>query len=191
MTQAQRSGLAPAEDHSAGRLAPPYGKMRSETLGIVFGALGVMKTPWVRLFSSVVSFVKTGDRLEAVEATWLGSWLSERGMGGADPSEVYTVQIPIDWAAAEFFDGHPQSVQRAIDGLVENGVLSVVRKGTRGHATLYCVMPPPSHPANGDVRVTALWKTRIPSHSRLDTLTFRAKYPHIETLRPAATLLQP
>ena len=45
--------------------------------------------------------------------------------------------------AAGMLDGRDSTAERAIRGLQEVGVLTLVHKGVKGHSSLYCVNPLP------------------------------------------------
>lgn len=100
---------------------------------------------WARLWPEVVGIVKSGDSLHRKELTALHDYLVSCGRFDLTASDVQAVQLSHDWAADAL--GHAQSAKRAIAQLQEIGLLELVFKGEKGHASVYAVMPlPPEEP---------------------------------------------
>lgn len=99
-------------------------------------------TVWLDLMPKVVTLFKDGDALRPVEAGWLAEWMAGIGRDDLDPGDVQTVQIPRSWAAEVL--GHDERASRALQALQVAGILTPIRKGIKGHASLYCVNPLPS-----------------------------------------------
>lgn len=122
-----------------------YGKVRAETMRIIMEAALMARRDalWARLMPDIVTQFKDGDRLELTESEWLDEWLTELKRDDLTPADVQTAQIPRDWVA-EKLNGRDQSAERAIRHLQQIGLLQLIHKGIKGHASLYCVMPLPS-----------------------------------------------
>ncbi len=126
---------------------PPYGMIRPETERIAMeAALASRKNAtWARLWPEVVGIVKSGDSLHGKELAALHDYLVSCGRFELAPSDVQVAQLPHDWAEAVL--GHAQRAKRAIAQLQEVGLLELVFKGEKGHASVYAVMPlPPEEP---------------------------------------------
>lgn len=122
-----------------------YGKVRAETMQIIMEAALMARRDalWARLMPDIVTKFKDGDRLEQIESEWLEKWIDEQQREDLKPANVQTVQIPRDWVAKKL-SGRDQSAERAIRHLQQIGLLKLIHKGIKGHASLYCVMPLPS-----------------------------------------------
>lgn len=126
---------------------PPYGMIRPETERIAMeAALASRKNAtWARLWPEVVGIVKSGDSLHGKELAALHDYLVGCGRFDLTASDVQAVQLPRDWAASVL--GHDQRAARAIAQLQEIGLLELVAKGEKGHASVYAVQPlPPEEP---------------------------------------------
>lgn len=126
---------------------PPYGMIRPETERIAMeAALASRKNAtWARLWPEVVGIVKSGDSLHGKELTALHDYLVSCGRFDLTASDVQAVQLSHDWAAGVL--AHAQRAKRAIAQLQEIGLLELVFKGEKGHASVYAVMPlPPEEP---------------------------------------------
>lgn len=100
-------------------------------------------TLWADLIVNIVPLFRDGDTLRQTEALWLADWLKTIGREDLDLEEVQTVQVPRDWAAG-VLGGHAQSATRALQAIQVSGVLTLINKGIKGHASLYCVNPLPA-----------------------------------------------
>lgn len=114
-----------------------YGKVTPDLMGRVIGACGKGQKPWARLLIYLTDKITEGGRLAEVEAGWLSNWM--RGEGLQDPNAVLTVQISRSQITRDLFDGQSQTTARAIEKLVELGILRLIRKGYRGHGSLYFI----------------------------------------------------
>lgn len=97
---------------------------------------------WPRLLAPLCSIVKDGGQVGELEQLWIGRWLDERGLYEVNPDEVQVVQLSRAQAAA-MLDGRDATAERAISGLMEVGVLTLIHRGVKGHSSLYCVNPGP------------------------------------------------
>lgn len=105
-------------------------------------SLGRRNAVWPRLWPHVVGATRTGDTLAGREAEWLAAYLAAPGRAGIGPDEVQTVQLPRDWARA-VLKGSDACAGRAIEQLMNVGLLDLVHRGEPNHAGLYAVMPLP------------------------------------------------
>lgn len=127
---------------------PPYGMIRPDTerIAIMAAMNGRRNATWPHLWPEVVGIVKGGDRLHGKELTALHDYLVACGRFGLTASDVQVVQFSRDWAAS-VLGGHDQRASRAIRQLQEIGLLELVAKGEKGHASVYAVQPlPPEEP---------------------------------------------
>lgn len=99
--------------------------------------------PWQKLFCWIAGKVRTGDKLEGRQADALLAWMTENDLLDVPTSEFYTVQFPRQQAADGLFGGGDVYVKRALDKLLEYGLLTVLAKGRKGFATLYGIAPIP------------------------------------------------
>lgn len=97
---------------------------------------------WASLIVEIVPMFRDGGTLRNQEALWLSEWLATQGRGDLEIDDVQCVQVPRDWAAT-VLGGHHENASRALRALQEVGILSLVHKGIKGHASLYCVNPLP------------------------------------------------
>ena len=97
-----------------------------------FGAGG---KPTARVLIWMADKTVSGDRLGAVEYEWLKTWLDLHG--ARDPRSAFVVQVANSTLAEAVFNGHTQSARNALRSLIEDGVLTLVRKGQKGHGSLY------------------------------------------------------
>lgn len=125
-------------------MAESFWKMRPETLQPLVGALLMERRDalWPRLLAPLCSIVKDGGQVGELEQLWIGRWLDERGLYEVNPDEVQVVQLSRAQAAA-MLDGRDATAERAISGLMEVGVLTLIHRGVKGHSSLYCVNPGP------------------------------------------------
>lgn len=126
---------------------PPYGMIRPDTerIAIMAAMNGRRNATWPHLWPEVVGIVKGGDSLHGKELTALHDYLVASGRFDLTASDVQVAQLPHDWAEAVL--GHAQRAKRAIAQLQEIGLLELVAKGEKGHASVYAVMPlPPEEP---------------------------------------------
>lgn len=121
-----------------------YGKMRGGTMEIITNAVLMARRDalWVRLLPDIVTRFTDGDRLEQTESEWLKSWLEAQRRDDLTPAVIQTIQIPRDWVASKL-GGSDRSAERTIRSLQEIGLIQLIHKGIKGHASLYCVMPFP------------------------------------------------
>lgn len=129
-------------------MAESFWKMRPETLRPLVGALLMERRDalWPRLLAPLCSIVKDGGQVGDLEQVWIGRWLVGQGLYDVYPDEVQVVQLSRAQAAA-MLDGRDVTAERAISGLMEVGVLTLIHKGQKGHSSLYCVNPGPGAPA--------------------------------------------
>ncbi|WP_417004272.1 hypothetical protein [Adlercreutzia equolifaciens] len=93
-----------------------------------------------------MGIIKSGDSLHGKELTALHDYLVASGRFDLTASDVQVVQFSRDWAAS-VLGGHDQRASRAIRQLQEIGLLELVAKGEKGHASVYAVQPlPPEEP---------------------------------------------
>lgn len=97
-----------------------------------FGAGG---KPTARVLIWMTDKTVSGDRLGEVEYEWLKTWLDLHG--ARDPRSAFVVQITNSTLAEAVFNGHTQSARNALRCLIEEGVLTLVHKGRKGHGSLY------------------------------------------------------
>lgn len=97
---------------------------------------------WVDLLVELVPLFRDGETLRLVEAGWLADWLKAAGRDDLEPRDVQTVQVPRDWAAS-VLGGHAENASRALRALQVAGIITMIHKGIKGHASLYCVNPLP------------------------------------------------
>lgn len=122
--------------------------MRGSTMSIIMEAAKRERaSAWVKLMAEIVPLFRDGDTLSRIEAGWLAEWLNDIGRTDLKPEDVQTVQIPRDWAA-DVLGGYSMSASRALRAMQVAGILTLIRKGQKGHASLYCVNPLPE--AAGD-----------------------------------------
>lgn len=114
-----------------------YGKVTPELMGRILDACGKGGKPWARLLVYLTDKITEGGRLGEVESGWLSVWM--RGEGISDPNSILTVQISRAQVSRELFDGQSQTTARAIEKLAELGILKLIRKGRKGHGSLYLV----------------------------------------------------
>ena len=158
-----------------------YGKMRGSTMRIIMDAAIRERTSlWAVLLPRVVPQFKDGDMLKRVEAGWLADWLASKGRDDLELGDVQTVQIPRDWAA-EKLGGHAENASRALRALQEVGILTLVHKGIKGHASLYCVNPLPAVRGPNLTYDTGMCEGKYP-HTSQGYLTLRARYPYTKIL---------
>ena len=127
---------------------PPYGMIRPDTerIAIMAAMNGRRNATWPHLWPEVVGIVKGGDSLHSKELTALHDYLVACGRFDLTASGVQVVQFSRDWAAS-VLGGHDQRASRAIRQLQEIGLLELVAKGEKGHASVYAVQPlPPEEP---------------------------------------------
>ena len=98
-------------------------------------AFGVGGKPTARVLIWMADKTVSGDRLSAVEYEWLKTWLDLHG--ARDPRSAFVVQITNSTLAEAVFNGHTQSARNALRSLIEDGVLTLVHKGRKGHGSLY------------------------------------------------------
>lgn len=124
---------------------PPYGMIRPDTerIAIMAAMNGRRNATWPHLWPEVVGIVKGGDSLHGKELTALHDYLVACGRFDLTASDVQVVQFSRDWAAS-VLGGHDQRASRAIRQLQEIGLLELVAKGEKGHASVYAVMPLPT-----------------------------------------------
>ncbi|WP_217969014.1 hypothetical protein [Adlercreutzia caecimuris] len=125
-------------------MAEAFWKMRPETLQNIAGALLMERRDalWPRLLAPLCSIVRDGGSVGSVEQGWIRDWLDRRGRGDLEFWDVQVVQLSRGQAAG-MLDGRDSTAERAIRGLQEVGVLTLVHKGVKGHSSLYCVNPLP------------------------------------------------
>lgn len=117
----------------------------TERIAIMAAMNGRRNATWPHLWPEVVGIVKGGDSLHGKELTALHDYLVASGRFDLTASDVQVAQLPHDWAEAVL--GHAQRAKRAIAQLQEIGLLELVAKGEKGHASVYAVMPlPPEEP---------------------------------------------
>lgn len=97
-----------------------------------FGAGG---KPTARVLIWMADKTVSGDWLEQIEFEWLEAWLTERGFD--DPKSAICVQITLSQLGDDVFNGSKTGARRAVDSLVDSGVLTLVHKGFKGHGSLY------------------------------------------------------
>lgn len=121
-----------------------FWKMRPETMRNIAGALLLERRDalWPRLLAPLCSKVRDGGSVGDTEQLWIGRWLDSMGLYGVNPDEVQVVQLSRGEAAA-MLDGRDASAERAVRGLQEVGVLTLIHRGVKGHSSLYCVNPAP------------------------------------------------
>ncbi len=127
---------------------PPYGMIRPDTerIAIMAAMNGRRNATWPHLWPEVVGIIKSGDSLHGKELTALHDYLVASGRFDLTASDVQVVQFSRDWAAS-VLGGHDQRASRAIRQLQEIGLLELVAKGEKGHASVYAVQPlPPEEP---------------------------------------------
>ncbi len=126
---------------------PPYGMIRPDTERIAMEAAlaSRINAAWATLWPEVVGRIQSGDLLKGSDLAALHDYLVSCGRFDLTASDVQAVLLPHDWAASVL--GHPQSASRAIRQLQEIGLLDLVKKGRKGSASLFAVMPlPPEEP---------------------------------------------
>lgn len=114
-----------------------YGKVTPELMRRLLSACGKSGKPWARLMVYLTDKITEGGRLGEVESQWLSEWMDREGV--KNPDTVLTVQISRAQVSRELFNGHSQTTARAIEKLVELGILSPIRTGYKGHGSLYFV----------------------------------------------------
>lgn len=122
-----------------------YGKVRAETERIAMEAAIASRrnAGWAKIWPDVIALFKDGDRLCQTEQEWLQEWMQSQSMEGIRPSEIQTVQLARD-EVARMLGGNDRSADLALRSLQTIGLLQLIRKGKRGHASLYCVLPLPA-----------------------------------------------
>lgn len=151
-----------------------YGKMRGSTMSLITEAAKASRAKgWLDILPHIVPMFRDGDTLPHVESAWLSEWLASQGRGDLAPSDVQTVQLPRA-RMAELLGDHPERVSRALCALQVSGILTLVHKGKKGHASLYCVNPLPE-PEEG------AFAARAGDTVTLHTGDCERKYSHTST----------
>lgn len=112
-----------------------YGAFTADMMGRIVALAGVGGKPWARLVVYLTDKIARGDTLEFPEAVWLDRWLSEHE--GVNCEDVLVVQVSLRRIAEDLFNGHKAMAVRAVNQLIEEGVLELVSKGQPGHSSLY------------------------------------------------------
>lgn len=122
----------------------PFGlvRVKTEAKAIEAACASRKNAVWPRLWPHIVGKIKSGDTLYGKEEIWLHDYLVALGRFELVPGNVQTVQVPRDWAA-KVLGGRDASAERAIRQLREIGLIDLVHKGEKGHASLYAVLPLP------------------------------------------------
>lgn len=97
---------------------------------------------WPRLLAPMCSIVKDGGALGLTEQRWMEEWLDSWCAYDLEAWDLQVVQLSRAQAAA-MLDGRDATAERALRGLQEVGVLTLIHKGVKGHSSLYCVNPVP------------------------------------------------
>lgn len=121
-----------------------FWKMDSATMRNIAGNLLVERRDalWPRLLGPMCSMVQPGSKFGDVEESWLEAWLVENGRGDLSTSDVMAVQLPLDYLA-EILGLDRKAATRAVSGLLDRGIVSLVHKGVNRHSSLYVVEPLP------------------------------------------------
>lgn len=125
-------------------------KMRPATLGIIRAAIqGSRKDAlWMRLLVPMCSMVRDGDCAKEKDQEAVRKWLDERGLEGIDLDDIQTIGLSVR-DTEKLLGLDLKAATRAIQGLQQVGLLTLVRKGTRGQASLFIVNPLPSPSEDG------------------------------------------
>lgn len=114
-----------------------YGKLNNEVVRLIMER-PKLSAHALRLFIWMMQYAKCGERLKGKEAAELNSWLVENAPG-IEPKDVQTVQFSYSQAAREVFSGQNNAAVRQVERLTKEGVIELISKGSRGHASLYLV----------------------------------------------------
>jgi len=114
--------------------------MRPETLRTWLGLFGDGQDRRKDYLSWLCGYFRTGNRLKDREKQALLEWLVSHGLQTETLEEYVTVQYSHDECADGLGCAHQQAVRHR-DWALEKGLLFVIKKGTKGCATLYIVAP--------------------------------------------------
>lgn len=113
-----------------------YGTVTANMIYSLATALKADKRPWVQAYCYLAGRSRRGDTLDEWGALWLDKWLDSQEEG-VEPRNVSVAQVGHAELTRELFGGQRKITQRAIDDLIELGLIQVVAKGKRGNVTLY------------------------------------------------------
>lgn len=114
-----------------------YGRLYEDAARLVLDHPGLTAHS-LRLFIWLMTYAKSGDRLKGKEAAELNSWLAENAPN-IEPKDVQIVQFSYKHAANDVFNGQNNAAVRQVERLTKEGIIHLVSKGSRGHASLYLV----------------------------------------------------
>lgn len=117
-----------------------FGAVTAEMMGGILDLAGVGPKPWARLVVYLTDRIHRGNTLGETEAAWLDYWLAHQEFGLLiDHEDVLVVQVSLKQIADDLFNGQKAMAVRALNQLLDRGVLELVRKGHTGHSSLYVV----------------------------------------------------
>lgn len=117
-----------------------YGQITAGMMGGILDLAGVGSKPWARLVVYLTDRIHRGNTLGETEAAWLDCWLAHKEFGLlVDHEDVLVVQVSLKQIADDLFHGQKAMAIRALNQLLDRGVLELVRKGHTGHSSLYVV----------------------------------------------------
>lgn len=117
-----------------------FGAVTAEMMGGILDLAGVGSKPWARLVVYLTDRIHRGNTLGETEAAWLDYWLAHKEFGLLiDHEDVLVVQVSLKQVAEDLFNGQKAMAVRALNQLLDRGVLELVRKGHTGHSSLYVV----------------------------------------------------
>lgn len=117
-----------------------FGAVTAKMMGGILDLAGVGSKPWARLVVYLTDKIARGDTLGETEAAWLDYWLAHKEFGLLiDHEDVLVVQVSLKQIADDLFHGQKAMAIRAVNQLLDRGVLELVRKGHTGHSSLYVV----------------------------------------------------
>lgn len=117
-----------------------YGAVTAEMMGGILDLAEVGSKPWARLVVYLTDRIHRGNNLGETEAAWLDCWLAHKEFGLlVDHEDVLVVQVSLKQIADDLFNGQKAMAVRALNQLLDRGVLELVRKGHTGHSSLYVI----------------------------------------------------
>lgn len=117
-----------------------FGPITAGMMGGILDLAGVGSKPWARLVVYLTDRIHRGNTLGETEAAWLDCWLAHKEFGLlVDHEDVLVVQVSLKQIADDLFNGQKAMAVRAVNQLLDRGVLELVRKGHTGHSSLYVV----------------------------------------------------
>ena len=116
-----------------------WGKVRAPTLLRLLDAIGCASSVAGRTFAAMVPRIRSADRAGADVASAVRKWADGNGLERVPLDCFEVVSVSNREIAEEVFGGDTTNAKKGIKRLLECHVIQRVRKGTKGHSSVYLV----------------------------------------------------